>query len=155
GRFGGRGAVRHRARLGLRCRERAAAVATPRVTESRLRIGQRGNSTPRNGGRGRAAKQKKSFPSDRKALARFVEFEPPAKMPSVLVIGSLNMDLVVETDSFPRPGETLRGTDFATHPGGKGANQAVAAARLGARVTMVGRVGGDAFGRELKGVLGA
>jgi ribokinase len=71
-------------------------------------------------------------------------------MPRVLVVGSINMDLVVETGTFPRLGETLIGTVFATHPGGKGANQAVAAARLGATVTMLGRVGADAFGHDLK-----
>ena len=71
-------------------------------------------------------------------------------MPGVLVVGSINMDLVVETGNFPRLGETLIGSGFATHPGGKGANQAVAASRLGATVTMLGRVGDDAFGRELK-----
>jgi ribokinase len=71
-------------------------------------------------------------------------------MPRVLVVGSINMDLVVETDTFPRLGETLIGAAFATHPGGKGANQAVAAARLGATVTMLGRVGADAFGHDLK-----
>jgi ribokinase len=71
-------------------------------------------------------------------------------MPRVLVVGSINMDLVVETAVFPRLGETLFGSVFATHPGGKGANQAVAAARLGATVTMLGRVGDDTFGRELK-----
>lgn len=71
-------------------------------------------------------------------------------MTRVLVVGSINMDLVVETGTFPRLGETLVGTAFATHPGGKGGNQAVAAARLGASVTMIGRVGSDAFGRELK-----
>jgi ribokinase len=76
-------------------------------------------------------------------------------MPNVLVVGSINMDLVVLTDAFPRLGETLFGASFATHPGGKGANQAVAAARLGARVLMVGRVGDDAFGVELKARLGA
>jgi len=65
------------------------------------------------------------------------------------------MDLVVETATFPRLGETLFGTAFATHPGGKGANQAVAAARLGASVTMLGRVGNDAFGREMRAVLEA
>jgi ribokinase len=76
-------------------------------------------------------------------------------MPAVLVVGSINMDLVVQTETFPRLGETLVGTGFATHPGGKGANQAVAAARLGAQVTMLGRLGGDAFGRELKSRLAA
>jgi len=76
-------------------------------------------------------------------------------MSHVLVFGSINMDLVVETDTFPRLGETLAGASFATHAGGKGANQAVAAARLGAQVTMLGRVGADAFGAELKGRLAA
>ena len=76
-------------------------------------------------------------------------------MPRVLVFGSINMDLVVETGTFPRLGETLPGTSFATHAGGKGANQAVAAARLGARVTMLGRVGSDAFGTELEARLAA
>ena len=76
-------------------------------------------------------------------------------MSRVLVFGSLNMDLVVETVTFPRLGETLSGTDFATHAGGKGANQAVAAARLGAQVTLLGRVGVDAFGTQLKARLAA
>jgi ribokinase len=76
-------------------------------------------------------------------------------MPRVLVFGSINMDLVVETSAFPRLGETLLGASFATHAGGKGANQAVAAARLGAHVTMLGRVGSDAFGAELKARLAA
>jgi ribokinase len=76
-------------------------------------------------------------------------------MSRVLVLGSINMDLVVETSTFPRLGETLQGASFATHAGGKGANQAVAAARLGAQVTMLGRVGADAFGAELKARLAA
>lgn len=71
----------------------------------------------------------------------------------VLVVGSLNMDLVVRMPQIPRPGETLLGGVFKTFPGGKGANQAVAAARLGARVTMVGCVGSDTFGRELRDML--
>lgn len=73
----------------------------------------------------------------------------------IVVVGSLNMDLVVRAPRLPRPGETLSGGPFATYPGGKGANQAVAAARLGAQVAMVGRVGEDAFGSELAGVLAA
>ena len=68
---------------------------------------------------------------------------------SVLVIGGINMDLVVRTPRFPAPGETVVGNGFAVTPGGKGANQAVAAARMGAKTVMVGRVGSDAFGREL------
>jgi ribokinase len=67
-------------------------------------------------------------------------------MADVVVLGSLNMDLVVRAPEMPRPGETIRGEQFTTIPGGKGANQAAAAARLGAAVAMVGRVGADAFG---------
>jgi len=70
-------------------------------------------------------------------------------MSRVLVIGSVNMDLVVEADSFPRQGETLSGRSFASYPGGKGANQAVAAARLGAKVSLIACVGQDAFGEQL------
>jgi len=68
---------------------------------------------------------------------------------TVAVVGSLNMDLVARAPRIPQPGETIIGRDFHTLPGGKGANQAVAAARLGAKVAMVGRVGGDAFARPL------
>lgn len=70
-------------------------------------------------------------------------------MVDVCVVGSLNMDLVVKAPRFPAVGETVTGATFAAFPGGKGANQAVAAARLGARVAMVGRVGADAFGEQL------
>ena len=70
-------------------------------------------------------------------------------MKPILVIGSLNMDFVVQTEKLPLPGETVKGRDFSTIPGGKGANQAVAAARLGGRVRMAGRVGEDGFGRTL------
>jgi ribokinase len=70
-------------------------------------------------------------------------------MANIVVIGSLNADLVVRTPHFPKPGETIQGEDLATIPGGKGANQAVAAARLGAKVAMIGRVGADAFGATL------
>ncbi|GIV87888.1 MAG: ribokinase [Chloroflexus sp.] len=69
--------------------------------------------------------------------------------PTIIVVGSLNMDLVVRAPRHPQPGETLIGSDFQIFPGGKGANQAVAAARLGARVRMIGRVGVDAFGDAL------
>lgn len=68
---------------------------------------------------------------------------------TIHVFGSLNMDLVCQTPRLPAPGETILGSQFATIPGGKGANQAVAAVRLGANVRMVGRVGGDAFGQTL------
>src|SRR5512142_2154315 len=67
-------------------------------------------------------------------------------MPNILVVGSLNADLVVRTPRFPQPGETISGDDLQVIPGGKGANQAVAAARLGANVSMLGRVGQDNFG---------
>jgi ribokinase len=68
----------------------------------------------------------------------------------IAVVGSLNADLVVRVPSFPAPGETLTGSGFAVFPGGKGANQACAAGRLGARVEMVGRVGDDGHGRLLE-----
>lgn len=67
----------------------------------------------------------------------------------ITVIGSVNMDLVVQTDHFPQQGETTLGNLYTTVPGGKGANQAVAAARLGGRVNMVANVGDDPFGEEL------
>ena len=69
--------------------------------------------------------------------------------PTIVVLGALNMDLVAFTSRLPGPGETVVGTRFLSYPGGKGANQAVAAARMGARVRMVGRVGDDYFGRRL------
>jgi len=65
---------------------------------------------------------------------------------SIVVVGSLNMDQVVHAPRHPEIGETILGNDFHTFFGGKGANQAVAASRCGAQVTMVGRVGADAFG---------
>lgn len=71
------------------------------------------------------------------------------KKPNILVVGSFVMDLIVSTNIFPNSGETVLGTDFKTAPGGKGANQAVQAARLGSKVSMVGKVGADSFGKEL------
>jgi ribokinase len=68
--------------------------------------------------------------------------------PKIAVVGSVNLDLVVRCDRLPRPGETLSGATFARYPGGKGANQAVAAARLGAEVTFTGAVGRDSFAEE-------
>ncbi|MCQ3954834.1 MAG: ribokinase [Chloroflexi bacterium] len=67
----------------------------------------------------------------------------------MLVVGSLNADLVVKSPRFPQPGETISGEDLKIIPGGKGANQAVAAARQGVDVTMIGRVGSDNFGAFL------
>lgn len=68
----------------------------------------------------------------------------------IIVVGSINIDLVTNTQNIPAPGETVIGGDLRTIPGGKGANQAVAAARMGAQVTMVGRVGDDVFAEQLK-----
>jgi ribokinase len=67
---------------------------------------------------------------------------------ALTVVGSINVDLTLRVERFPRPGETVGGTDLYRAPGGKGANQAVAAARLGADVTMVGAVGDDPFAEE-------
>lgn len=64
----------------------------------------------------------------------------------IVVLGSVNADLVLRCERLPRPGETVHGQDFQTVPGGKGANQAVAAARLGGRVEFIGCIGDDAFG---------
>src|SRR5512133_67562 len=70
-------------------------------------------------------------------------------MPDILVVGSLNADLVVRVPRFPQPGETISGEDLRIIPGGKGANQAVAVARQGTSVSMLGRVGNDSFGPDL------
>jgi len=67
----------------------------------------------------------------------------------ITIAGSLNMDFVVQVERLPQPGETVLGGGFVTLPGGKGANQACAAGRLGGRVRMLGRVGDDVFGRQL------
>jgi ribokinase len=71
----------------------------------------------------------------------------------ILVVGSVNMDLVVAARRLPEPGETIMGGRFETFPGGKGANQAVAASRAGSRVAFLGQVGSDDFGAELRRVL--
>lgn len=71
------------------------------------------------------------------------------KKAKILVVGSMNMDLITSGDRFVKSGETIYGTAFSTAPGGKGANQAIQAARLSADVTLVGKIGNDAFGREL------
>ncbi len=73
----------------------------------------------------------------------------------IVVVGSLNMDFVVSVEHLPAPGETVLGSAFRMLPGGKGANQAYAAARLGGRVAMAGRVGYDLFGDQLKAGLAA
>jgi ribokinase len=76
-------------------------------------------------------------------------------MRKIFVVGSINRDLVVYVDRFPRTGETVFGHRFQQFPGGKGANQAVAASRLGGDVQLVGNVGSDAFGKEMRGFLAA
>ncbi|MER9972281.1 ribokinase [Mesorhizobium sp. M0085] len=71
----------------------------------------------------------------------------------IVVIGSINLDLIASVDRLPGPGETVRGSGFATAPGGKGANQARAAARAGAKVRMVGAVGKDSFASDALALL--
>ncbi|MFE2022508.1 ribokinase [Streptomyces sp. NPDC059499] len=75
--------------------------------------------------------------------------EPAPVRLDLLVVGSANADLVIGVERRPGPGETVLGSDLVVHPGGKGANQAVAAARLGARTALLARVGDDAHGRLL------
>ena len=71
-------------------------------------------------------------------------------MGKVIVFGSLNMDLTIECDAMPQAGQTLQGRNFLTNPGGKGGNQAVAAAKLGAPTWMIARVGQDLFGEQVR-----
>jgi ribokinase len=73
----------------------------------------------------------------------------------IVVVGSINIDLVSTTERIPAIGETISGTGFQIHPGGKGANQAVAVGRLGYPVCMIGRLGNDSFGQQLRGNLEA
>jgi ribokinase len=76
-------------------------------------------------------------------------------MRKIFILGSINRDLVVYVDGLPRPGETVFGNRFQQFPGGKGANQAVAASRLGGDVHLVGNVGSDAFGKAMRDFLAA
>ncbi len=69
-------------------------------------------------------------------------------MPAIFVIGSSNTDMVIRSELHPKPGQTVLGNDFMINPGGKGANQAVAAARLGGAVTFVAKLGEDLFGKQ-------
>src|SRR5512136_62385 len=68
--------------------------------------------------------------------------------PSIIVVGSSNTDMIIRLDRIPRPGETILGGEFVTAAGGKGANQAVGAARAGGKVTFIARVGQDIFGDQ-------
>lgn len=68
--------------------------------------------------------------------------------PAILVVGSSNTDMVIRAEHLPAPGETILGGVFFMNPGGKGANQAVAAARLGGNVTFICKTGNDIFGRQ-------
>lgn len=74
-------------------------------------------------------------------------------MKKVIVLGSLNMDLSINSDFMPKKGETINGYDFLINPGGKGGNQAVAAAKLGADTRMIANIGDDIFGKEIIGKL--
>jgi ribokinase len=76
-------------------------------------------------------------------------------MGRVYIAGSINMDVVATADRHPKVGETVAGREVLYFPGGKGANQAVASARLGVKTTLIGRLGKDAFGAELRTFLGA
>jgi ribokinase len=76
-------------------------------------------------------------------------------MTKIVVIGSLNMDVVAMAPRLPLPGETILGTQFRSEPGGKGANQAYAAAKLGGDVSILGRVGKDGFGQQMRANLAA
>src|SRR5215470_5387093 len=71
----------------------------------------------------------------------------------IVVVGSINIDLVARAERIPLAGETVHSSDFQTHPGGKGANQAVAVAKLGYPIRMIGRVGSDSFGEGLRSQL--
>jgi ribokinase len=74
-------------------------------------------------------------------------------MRRIIVIGSSNTDMVIKTEKLPAPGETILGGKFLMNPGGKGANQAVAASRLGGKVTFISKRGNDMFGNQAVGLL--
>ena len=74
-------------------------------------------------------------------------------MKRIIVIGSSNTDMVIKTEKIPMPGETILGGTFLMNPGGKGANQAVAASRLGGKVTFIAKIGDDLFGNQTTGIL--
>ena len=69
--------------------------------------------------------------------------------PLILVVGGININLITSTDLIPEPGQTVTGNNLNITPGGKGANQAVGASRMGARVSLIGRIGDDQYGEQL------
>ena len=81
--------------------------------------------------------------------------QPPRTAPRIVVVGSSNTDMVLRVPTLPHPGETVLGGTFFTARGGKGANQAVAAARAGGSVAMIGCLGDDAFGDDTLAALAA
>ncbi|GAB2743507.1 ribokinase [Salinifilum aidingensis] len=93
------------------------------------------------------------MPANEPLSARCVPALQPRPEPDIAVVGSLNIDLTARVHRHPAPGETVRGSGLTATPGGKGANQAVAAARLGAAVAMLGRVGDDHHAEALLGSL--
>src|SRR6056297_2805476 len=74
-------------------------------------------------------------------------------MPKIVVVGSSNTDMVIKSERLPAPGETILGGEFFMNPGGKGANQAVAASRLGGNVIFISRLGNDIFGEKYRTIL--
>src|SRR4249919_3477169 len=93
--------------------------------------------------------------SSRSTAASSSPADTPPMSGRVIVVGSVNVDLVATVARLPAPGETVTGATFARHHGGKGGNQATAAARLGASVSFVGTVGDDALGGEARAALRA
>jgi len=86
----------------------------------------------------------------RQSFQAHIEENSRAGEKPVVVVGSINIDLVALTRRIPAVGETVTGTDFQIHPGGKGANQAVAVARLGYPARLIGRLGSDPFAAQLR-----
>jgi ribokinase len=131
----------HRPELGARDRD-------PRFPEGRL--------PGTNPGADRVDQRAVEVEHDRCGSPGWMHGPYDTDMPAtVVVIGSINVDLVVTADHLPAPGETVLGGSFAVHDGGKGANQAVAAARAGARVTVIGAVGADEHGERAVAALAA
>src|SRR5659263_290024 len=124
-----------------------AAPVMPSPSDRPLRLIARGPVPGRR--RGRAARQPRN-PDGPSSTGMPHNVLMEARTPRITVVGSLNQDITVTVSRFPEPGETLIGTSVSYRLGGKGANQAVAAARAGAEVWFVGRVGGDAAGLTLR-----